>query len=262
MFTCIGWEVTLCDPMIRQVILCSCEMKFHLTDVQDIFICIGVEDLHGASLSENFHVGDRVLVGGTKPGVIVFIGETHFSTGEWAGVILDGPVGKNDGSVAGRRYFSCEQNRGIFARQSKLSRITAEETAASTEKNEETVATSSTPNARTTDLPATESSASNDRPTISKPSVIPVPRKTSISSSHGGGSRSASPAGSVTDAGGPTDHADVGLRVRIGDRVKVSGSKVGVVRYIGPAEFAKGVWAGIELDERLGKNDGSVGTKR
>jgi len=224
-------------------------------------ICAGVEDLHGASLSENFHVGDRVLVGGTKPGVIVFIGETHFSTGEWAGVILDGPVGKNDGSVAGRRYFSCEMNRGIFARQSKLSRITAEETAAGAEKSEESVATSSTANART-DLTNTEPSASSDRPTVSKPSVIPVPRRTSISSRDGGGSTSASPAGSVTDVGGPTDQADVGLRIRIGDRVKVSGSKIGIVRYIGPAEFAKGVWAGIELDERLGKNDGSVGSKR
>jgi len=222
----------------------------------------GVEDLHGASLSDSFHIDDRVLVGGTKPGVVVFIGETHFSTGEWAGVKLDGPVGKNDGSVAGRRYFTCEVNHGIFARQSKLSRITAE--APLTEKSEEiaAVATPNTMNAKT-DLAKSESSASTtDKPTIHRPSAIPAPRRTSISSSHGG-SRGGSPAGSVTDVGGPSDQAaDMGLRIRVGDRVKVSGSKIGVVRYIGPAEFAKGVWAGIELDERLGKNDGSVGSKR
>ena len=213
-------------------------------------------------MSESFHIGDRVMVGGTKPGVIVFIGETHFNTGEWAGVVLDGPVGKNDGSVAGRRYFSCEMNHGIFARQSKLSKIVTDEASASAEKSEEVAATANTTVVRT-DPPSSEPSASSEKPTaIAKPSVIPVPRRTSISSSHGGGSTTGSPAGSVTDVGGPADQADVGLRLKIGDRVKVSGSKVGVVRYIGPADFAKGVWAGIELDDRIGKNDGSVGSKR
>ena len=217
----------------------------------------GVEDLHGASLSESFHVGDRVMVGGTKPGVIVFIGETHFSTGEWAGVILDGPLGKNDGSVAGRRYFSCEVNHGIFARHSKLCRITTttDEALSSAEKSD-TVAITNTQ----TDGPTGEPSASTEKPAITKPSVIPVPRRTSVSSGHG--STTASPVGSVTDVSAASNQADAGLRLKIGDRVKVSGSKIGVVRYIGPAEFAKGVWAGIELDERIGKNDGSVGTKR
>lgn len=222
---------------------------------------VGVEDLHGASLSESFHVGDRVLVGGTKLGTIVFIGETHFSSDEWAGVVLDGPVGKNDGSVTGRRYFSCEMNHGIFARQSKLTRMSTDDAdSTSAKKSEETAMTASTADAKT-GLPASESSASSaDKPTVPKLSVIPVPRRTSISSSHGGGSTAGSPAGS--DIAGPIDRGDAGLWLKIGDRVKVSGSKIGVVRYIGPADFAKGVWAGIELDERLGKNDGSVGSKR
>ena len=49
--------------------------------------------------------GDQVLVSGTKPGRILFLGETQFAPGQWAGVVLDEPVGKNDGSVAGVRYF-------------------------------------------------------------------------------------------------------------------------------------------------------------
>ena len=44
-------------------------------------------------------------VGGTKPGRIDFLGETKFAPGEWAGVVLDEPVGKNDGSVGGVSYF-------------------------------------------------------------------------------------------------------------------------------------------------------------
>lgn len=36
--------------------------------------------------------------------------------------MLDEPIGKNDGSVAGVRYFQCEDGRGIFTRPSKLSK--------------------------------------------------------------------------------------------------------------------------------------------
>ena len=53
--------------------------------------------------------------------------------------------------------------------------------------------------------------------------------------------------------------------LRIGDRVIVSssqGSKTGVLRYVGTTEFALGEWCGVELDEPIGKNDGSVNDKR
>ena len=54
---------------------------------------------------DDFKIGDRIWVSGTKPGVIAFLGETQFAPGEWAGVVLDEPIGKNDGSVMGIRYF-------------------------------------------------------------------------------------------------------------------------------------------------------------
>lgn len=43
-------------------------------------------------------------VGGSKMGVIRYMGETDFAKGEWCGVELDEPLGKNDGAVAGTRY--------------------------------------------------------------------------------------------------------------------------------------------------------------
>lgn len=61
-------------------------------------------------------------MGGTKPGRIQYIGDTQFAPGEWAGVVLDEVIGKNDGSVAGVRYFQCEPKRGVFSRLTKLTR--------------------------------------------------------------------------------------------------------------------------------------------
>ena len=62
----------------------------------------------GSVTADDFKIGDRIWVSGTKPGVIAFIGETGFAPGEWAGIVLDEPVGKNDGSVMGQRYFQVD----------------------------------------------------------------------------------------------------------------------------------------------------------
>ncbi|OAD05156.1 hypothetical protein MUCCIDRAFT_126128, partial [Mucor lusitanicus CBS 277.49] len=36
----------------------------------------------------------------------------------------------------------------------------------------------------------------------------------------------------------------------------------GTIKYIGEVDFAKGTWVGVELESRLGNNDGSVDGKR
>jgi len=61
--------------------------------------------------------GDVVFVGShLLRGVVRFVGTTEFSSGEWVGLELDEPRGKNDGCVQGRRYFTCRALRGIFVR--------------------------------------------------------------------------------------------------------------------------------------------------
>lgn len=42
----------------------------------------------------------------------------------------------------------------------------------------------------------------------------------------------------------------------------MNGSKTGRLRFLGTTDFAAGEWAGVELDEPTGKNDGSVDGKR
>jgi kinesin family protein 13 len=68
--------------------------------------------------------GEPVIVlssqGSSKNGTVTFIGQTEFAGGNWVGVELDTPDGKNDGSVKGVRYFKCRQRHGIFVRHDKL----------------------------------------------------------------------------------------------------------------------------------------------
>lgn len=185
--------------------------------------------------TDSFIIGERVWVGGTKPGQIAYIGETQFAPGEWAGIVLDDPIGKNDGSVAGFRYFQCPEKRGVFSRLTRLTR--------------EPIISHAPHDAS----PVSDAGSVFERP----PSGSARPRRT------------LSPNGSVRSIVSSKMNASISTTTngdfRIGDRVIVSssrGSKAGTLRYVGVTEFASGVWAGVELDDPLGKNDGSVDGKR
>lgn len=60
------------------------------------------------------------VIGKGHRGTVAYVGATLFATGKWVGVILDEPKGKNDGTVQGKRYFTCDENCGIFVRQSQV----------------------------------------------------------------------------------------------------------------------------------------------
>uniref|UniRef100_A0A8B9GEK8 CAP-Gly domain containing linker protein 1 n=1 Tax=Amazona collaria TaxID=241587 RepID=A0A8B9GEK8_9PSIT len=208
---------------------------------------------------DDFRVGERVWVNGNKPGFIQFLGETQFAPGQWAGIVLDEPIGKNDGSVAGVRYFQCEPLRGIFTRPSKLTRkVLTEDEANGTQTAHASRATSPT----STSAASMVSSAAAALP----PSGIPQKTSPLASKEHSTPSqisnlsKTASESISNLSEAGSLKKGE--RELKIGDRVLVGGTKAGVVRFLGETDFAKGEWCGVELDEPLGKNDGAVAGTR
>jgi len=73
-----------------------------------------------AAAAANIKVGQRCEVRlanqPTKRGAIMFVGKTHFKPGHFVGIKYDEPMGKNDGSIEGKRYFECPPKYGAFVR--------------------------------------------------------------------------------------------------------------------------------------------------
>ncbi|XP_059209264.1 CAP-Gly domain-containing linker protein 4-like isoform X2 [Centropristis striata] len=228
-------------------------------------------------------LGDRVVIAGQKVGILRFCGSTEFSGGLWAGVELDKPEGKNDGSVAGVQYFTCQTKHGIFAPLSKISKPLERHKTSSRKTSTPTrpprridvsritskintgvlsrsLSSSSSsldsrhgPGTRPRPLPRQRLPARQRREqrTTSSPALRSSPDTAALTTT---GLRSRTPSASSSVCGGP--------EVRLGERVLVVGQRTGVVQFCGKTSFAPGLWLGIELDKPSGKNDGSVGGVR
>uniref|UniRef100_A0A3Q3IAJ2 CAP-Gly domain-containing protein n=1 Tax=Monopterus albus TaxID=43700 RepID=A0A3Q3IAJ2_MONAL len=233
-------------------------------------------------------LGDRVVIAGQKVGTLRFCGSTEFAGGLWAGVELDKPEGKNDGSVAGVQYFTCRVKHGIFSPLPKilkplerhktsttksstsihpphridLSRITSKINTGVLSRSLSSSSSSldSRHGSRTKSrpLPRQRLSARQHRERISpSPRTTPSPVLRSSSGTTvltTAGFRSCAPSASSPVCEGPEVH--------LGERVLVVGQRTGVVQFYGKTSFAPGLWLGIELDKPSGKNDGSVGGVR
>lgn len=71
---------------------------------------------------KGFKIGDRCEVKpGNRRGTLCWIGEDlKFRPGYWVGVKLDEPVGKNNGTVKGKRFFEAKEKYGVFVRPNRI----------------------------------------------------------------------------------------------------------------------------------------------
>lgn len=75
--------------------------------------------------ARNITVGKRCQLGtdSARRGIIAFVGEVEEIPGikgPWVGIVLDEPLGKNDGSMGGKRYFECAEKMGVFVRPDRV----------------------------------------------------------------------------------------------------------------------------------------------
>ena len=79
-----------------------------------------VSPLSSSSEDSWLTLGVNVLVN-SEIGVLRYIGPVDFAKGTWLGVELRSNNGRNDGSVQGKRYFTCKPNRGLLVKPKKVS---------------------------------------------------------------------------------------------------------------------------------------------
>ncbi|XP_042181502.1 CAP-Gly domain-containing linker protein 4 isoform X1 [Oncorhynchus tshawytscha] len=244
-------------------------------------------------------LGERVLVVGQRTGVVRFYGKTNFAPGFWLGIELDKPSGKNDGSVGGVNYFSCPPKHGVFAPPSRVQRIhgsmdcLSELSSSRLNRPFARIRRSfSTSTAIAAQKEQSQKSTVNRWPFSHKHSpphstclhfssltvfsFLPNPphHRRSRSNSHrrrwstlsggwGPGTGGTGSSGGTTATTTTSSGSDASVRLHLGMQVLLSSAnEMALIRYMGQADFAPGLWLGLELRTAKGKNDGQVGGRR
>ena len=193
-------------------------------------------------------IGDRVMLVDRRKGMIRYSGETQFAPGHWFGIELEKPLGKNDGSVNGIRYFHCPLNFGLFAHPARIMMfLKPRYRDESDNESEFSMSVTSNDGYRMTPATRRRMRALGKGGSLSR----------KFGSFFGSKSQLLSSSPFLSQSPGTTDETwlTVGVHVLVHN-------EIGVVRYIGPVNFSEGTWLGIELRTPHGKNDGSVQGKR
>lgn len=76
--------------------------------------------------SLNPKIGDIAQTHDGRQGTVRYVGPLKIAAGEWLGLELPDNSGKNDGSVKGERYFTCQPGFGIFVRKESIIEVIAQ----------------------------------------------------------------------------------------------------------------------------------------
>ena len=115
---------------VAQIDTEAAEARQCIRDDQSLISLIDDRLQQGVAAYKGLCTGDRCEVNTEScrgVGIVRFVGRTAFKAGIWVGVQLDQPHGKNDGSVQGQRYFSCEDNYGVFTAPENIRKVTVVE---------------------------------------------------------------------------------------------------------------------------------------
>jgi len=73
------------------------------------------------------HIGKMYELDDGRFGVCMFLGKTLFNKkGLWVGLQLENAKGKHNGTVHGKKYFLCREDRGVFVRPCRIKRVVTE----------------------------------------------------------------------------------------------------------------------------------------
>lgn len=73
---------------------------------------------------KSIKIGQKVeITGKNLRGRVAYVGMTNFAVGKWVGIILEEAKGKNNGTLKGQTYFTCQENFGMFVRPTQLTVI-------------------------------------------------------------------------------------------------------------------------------------------
>lgn len=105
--------------------------------LSDSFQSLAVSPGSNAQYEEELgvHIGDQCMVEARNfngVATIRYVGPCNKRTGLWIGLELPEPgprpltaVGRNDGKLEARRYFTCLANCGLFVRPEKITKLTS-----------------------------------------------------------------------------------------------------------------------------------------
>ncbi|EUB61737.1 CAP-Gly domain-containing linker protein 4 [Echinococcus granulosus] len=182
--------------------------------------------LHKPSATEDFKIGDRVLVAGLRRGTIRYVGETQFAPAHSLSFFLRFnrrlPPRNRSSDLASNNDMSQSVHADFLPDCQRRHPVTPECT-------------------RRSDLVFGDNYASLGRP---RPSTASVRALTATKGGRGW-----------------TSSAAEEFYLQVGMQVLCTG-ELGTLRYIGPVDFTDGLWLGVELRGPHGRHDGAVAGRR